>query len=410
MRRRAATATVAIALCLVASGGGSAVASSLNPRLSVQAESLVDPSGPGLVHRFAMLNQIAATATPAQAAAVANNFNLVVVKSKQGALVKAMKAANPNLIVLVYENGGYAQKNEGTAYPESWYARDAKGNKITQTVFGNYLMDVSNTAWVDDVVQRCIDYKAMTGADGCYTDMLLTAPLFKKYDTALPINPATGQVWTFPDYQAAVDGIAQRIRDEVAGPSAANGVMGGKRWYAANGASSKPLTDNTEAAHAEIWIRDRNLSASQFPSAAEWQQDVDMIVEAEAEGRTVLAENKLWKTATADQTDQWRSFTLATYLLGTSGHSWYLFTPTKTWAGMTTADPWDQTPVGSPLGHYTQQGAVYSRQFATGFVAVNPGTTDASVTLPPGTWTDLHGNTASGTIPMPAHTGMVWHM
>ena len=60
--------------------------------------------------------------------------------------------------------------------------------------------------------------KASTGADGCYTDMLMTAPLFENYASGgKPINPATGQPWTFPDFQAAVEAIADAVRNGVPG-------------------------------------------------------------------------------------------------------------------------------------------------------------------------------------------------
>jgi hypothetical protein len=400
MHRRAAAA---LGIILAVAAAGPATASGLlDPGPSA-------PPAP-LVHRWAALNQVnTGGVTTAQATAAAKNFDLVVVKNTQAPLVKAMRAGNPNLTVLVYHNGAYAQKNQGTAFPESWYARDANGNKITQTVFGNYLMDVSNTGWVDNVVGQCVSYKAKVAADGCYTDMMTTAPLFSGYDTGLPINPATGVKWTFPDYQAAVGKIAARVRAEVAGPSAANGVQSGKRWFADKGASSKPITDNTDAAHSEIWLRDRSLAADQWEPVSEWRQDVDMVVEAEAQGRTLMVENKLWKAASTNLTNQWRSFTLATFLLATSGHSWYLFTPTKTWAGLTAADRWENVAVGAPLDAYSAAGGgVFVRHFTSGFVAVNPDSTAGSVTLPPGTWTDLYGNSASGTVPMPAHTGMVW--
>ena len=129
------------------------------------------------------------------------------------------------MTVLVYHNGAFAQKNEGTRYPPDWYARDANGNKVVQTVFGNYLMDVSHSGWVGEVVRQCRTAKTATGADGCYTDMLMTAPLFENYASGgKPINPATGRPWTFPEFQAAVERIADAVRTGVPGPYAANGV------------------------------------------------------------------------------------------------------------------------------------------------------------------------------------------
>ena len=400
-------------LCLAIVAAGTGFGSTASAALP--ADSVLRPPDPGLVHRWAAFNQVPPNFSPAQAAAAAPSFDLATVKLKPStpAVIAAMRSANPQLKVLVYHNGAFAQKNEGTKYPAAWYARDANGNKVVQTVFGNYLMDVSHPEWVAEVVRQCRSAKATTGADGCYTDMLMTAPLFENYaNGGKPINPATGQVWTFPDFQVAVERIADAVRNGVPGPYGANGVARGKRWFASAGASSKTLTNHVDVAHSEIWLRDRGLSASQWPSQADWKLDVDMVVNAEAEGRVVMVETKLWQSASPALVDRWRAFALASFLLGTEGRStWFLFTPAQTFAGMTVAHPWDDVPVGAPLGPYSRQGGgtgPYVRTFAAGFVAVNPGGSTVTVSLPAGTWRNLQGQSQSGSVPLLARTASIW--
>ena len=372
-----------------------------------------------LIHRWAALNQVKhEKLTKAQITSMAKNVDLVVVKNTDTRTVSLLKSVNPHLVALVYHNGAFAQKNQGTLYPASWYAHDALGNKITMPNFGNYLMDISNPAWVDEAVATCVAYKAQAGADGCYTDMLMTSPLFKNYVSAKPINPATGLVWTFPDYQAQVNAIADRIRTEGGGPSAANGVGNGTRWYATGGGSSKSITDHANAAHSEIWIRDRLLSVNAWPAVGSWQQDVDMVAEAEAQGRVLMVETKLWPRGSdappsANLIEQWRSFTRASFLLGTEGRfTWFLFDVDRTFAGMTAADPADNAPVGTPTGPYSQQaGGAFVRSFTTGFVAVNPGATSIVVTLPVGAWQRVGGSAGtpeSGDVTLAPHTGVTW--
>jgi hypothetical protein len=374
---------------------------------------------PGLIHRWAALNQVKhEKLTKAQITSLARNVDLVVVKNTDTRTVTLLKAANPRLVTLVYSNGAFAQKNEGTRFPEAWYARDAAGNKITMPNFGNYLMDVSNPGWADQVVATCLDYRAQSGADGCYTDMLMTSPLFKNYVSAKPINPATGQVWTFPAYQAQVDVIADRVAAATGGIDAANGVANGTRWYAQNGGSSKSLTDHVAAAHSEIWIRDRTLGVTTWPDAVSWRQDIDMVAEAEAQGRVLMIETKLWPKggqpeASADLAAQWRDFVRASYLLGGDGQStWLLFDVDRTFNGMLAADPADQAPIGTPTGAYSLQASgAFVRGFSTGFVAVNPGATSLVVTLPVGTWQRVGaaaGSTESGDVTLAPHTGVTW--
>ena len=392
-------------LIAVSVGVGSASA-------ALPADSVLRTRDPGLVHRWAAFNQVPPTFTPEQAAAAAPAFDLATVKVSQGpGVVAAMRAANPELTILVYHNGAFVPKNEGTKYPTDWYARDANGNKVVQTVFGNYLMDVSHPGWVGEVVRQCRLAKSAMAADGCYTDMLMTAPLFENYASGgKPINPATGKPWTFSEFQAAVEGIADAVRAGVPGPYGANGVARGKRWFAVDGASSKTLTNHVDAAHAEIWLRDRTLSATQWPTVTDWKLDVDMVVNAEAEGRVVMVETKLWEDATTALVARWRAFALGSFLLGTEGQStWFLFTPAQTFAGMTAAHPWDKVPVGAPLGRYSRQsGGAYVRAFTTGFVAVNPGGTNVNVSLPAGSWRNLQGVTQRTSVTLGPRRASIW--
>lgn len=406
-------ATGAAGLAVGPAGHAGAVGATLAPA-TVSAQ-------PGLIHRWAALNQVKhEKLTKAQIQSLARNVDLVVVKNTDTRTVTLLKAANPRLVTLVYSNGAFAQKNEGSRFPPSWYARDAAGNQITMPNFGNYLMDISNQAWIDQVVATCLAYKQQSGADGCYTDMLMTSPLFKNYVSAKPINPATGQVWTFPDFQAQVGVIADAVAAATGGIDAANGVANGTRYYAKNGGSSKPITDHVAAAHSEIWIRDRTLSVTTWPAVTAWRQDIDMVAEAEAQGRVLMIETKLWPkgggpAATPELATQWRDFVRASYLLGGAGQStWLLFDVDRTFAGMFAADPADAAPIGTPTGPYAvQAGGAYVRGFTTGFVAVNPGTGSLVVTLPAGSWHRVQpdgtaGAPESGEVILDPHTGVTW--
>lgn len=370
---------------------------------------------PGLMHPWAALNQVGPVPTDADAAALGRNFDLVVIRKETPAsTVALMRAANPDVTVLVYHNGAFAQRYEGTTYPEAWYARDALGRKTTSRWFGNYLMHVASPGWRGEVVRQCLTYRAATGADGCYTDMLMTAPLFDNYMTSKPINPATGRVWTFSDFQRAVEEIADLLRVETAGPLAANGVGRGQRWFAPGGASSRTLTNHVDAAHCEICWRDRIVAYDEWPTVPSWKQDVDMIVEAEAAGKTLLVQTKVWPRTRTEPlppthlVERWRWFTAASFLLGTSGRSWYLFNADKTLAGMKRPDPATSVRVGVPTAPYRLTGVVYSRTFTDGFAAVNPGGTAGSVRLPSGTWRRAAGPLQSGTVSLGPHTGAVW--
>ena len=99
-------------------------------------------------------------------------------------------------------------------------------------------------------------------------------------------------------------------------------------------------------------------------------------------------------------------------LLGTNGSSWYSFTASKDWAGLTNSSPYDNVSVGAPGGAHPAYAKVagtaggtylYERSFNRGISLVNPTASSATVPLPAGSWTDLDGGTHSGSITLASH-------
>lgn len=255
--------------------------------------------------------------TADQAVAQASEFGVIAAtKGMYKPYVAQMKAANPNLVLLVYLNGTFAQKYEGTAYPESWYARDVNGNKIQSRGFGNYLMDVSKSGWIGDVVGRCTEFLAYSGYDGCFLNMLGVAPLNPNYVTGLPINPRTGVVWTKKDWLSATENIAGQVSAAIAPrPVFGNGLMFGSPYFSTDGATERIL-DGLQGAMSELFVRSPNSSVSFYRSEKQWLDDENMLVDAAARGDTVLTMTKVWTAATQTQMDAWHRFALATFLLG----------------------------------------------------------------------------------------------
>ena len=54
--------------------------------------------------------------------------------------------------------------------------------------------------------------------------MMGTLPIVKNYNTAQPINPATNQVWTLPDYLRAACAIGAAVRSQLGTSVTANGL------------------------------------------------------------------------------------------------------------------------------------------------------------------------------------------
>ena len=167
-------------------------------RATTQATAQPAPPANAL-KRWAATNgggNAAQTPTLAQALAVATNYDLVLATKKSfPPYLAQMRQANPAMKIVAYLNGTYAQSDQGSAYPEGWYARAADGSKVRSKKFGNYLMDPTAAGWIQNRAQTCAQYAADSGYDGCYLDMLGNATMGGTYVTAPPVNNA-GQQWT----------------------------------------------------------------------------------------------------------------------------------------------------------------------------------------------------------------------
>ena len=187
-------------------------------------------------------------------------------------------------------------------------------------MFGNYLLDPANTSWEQAVAAQCTAAITRSHDDGCFVDTLgSTAPLDAGYVTGLPMNPSTHATWSAAEWSTATAAIAAAVQS--ANPGAiviANGLANGVKYFSTSGATST-LLGPTAAAMAELWLRAPGAGVTQFPSLTKWQANVDMLVDAESHGQSVLTTTKLWVTATAAEQAQWHKFALASFLLGADG-------------------------------------------------------------------------------------------
>jgi len=326
----------------------------------------------GILRPWAPENEAATHSTTADdALADASEFDLIVaLRSTYRSYVGAMMQADPGLRLLAYMNGSFAQKGEATAYPESWYARDAQGAKIQSTGWGNYLMDVSNPAWIANRADTCASFIAYSGYQGCMLDMLGVAPLLPGYLTSLPIDPATGKVWAQSEWLAATAALATQVRAAVS-PHVVfgNGLGNGRRYFGSP--ASAQLLSGLDGGIAEAWIRSAGQGIGTFPTEAYWKQDVDMLADAAARGKAVLTLTKVWVEGTTAQKDAWHEFALASFLLGSNGSSYFSFSYDRG-DDPTAGHPWDDVDLGDPIGPYAKADGVYQRAFTAGKVLVNP--------------------------------------
>jgi hypothetical protein len=369
-----------------------------------ECEALFPPVGPVLAV-WAPANEGTFGVTRAEAVDIAGRFGAIV--ALPGTFrdhVAAMKAANPRLILLAYMNGSFAQRDQGSAYPESWYARDADGNKLQSKNFGNWLMDVSNPGWITDRATTCRSLIASTGYDGCMLDMLGTAPLDPGYLTGLPIDPSTGKVWTARDWLDATSDLAATVKVAVApGIVTGNGLGSGPRYFDPDHPSAV-LLRGMDGGLAEAWIRTAGQGIATYRSVSAWKQDVDMLAAAGAGRTPVLTLTKVWVDGTKAEKNAWHEFALASFLLGTDGRSFFSFSYSSS-SDPTAGHPWWTLDLGSPTGPYSDAGGYYQRRFTSGLVLVNPGDGTYTVDLD-GTYVTVWGKEVTSVTLYP-HKGKV---
>jgi len=346
--------------------------------------------------------------TLTQALADAETYDLITAKANTyKANLDAMRVVNPDLVVLVYMNGTFAQRTEGTRYPESWYARDAYGRKVTSKGYGNYLMNPLSPEWIQDRVNQCNTQLQATRYDGCMVDMLGTAPTMVSYVSSPPVNPQTGELWTAIDWQAATTYLALQIDTGTGGLVWGNGYGSATRYFGSRvGGTSKVLSDAVDGALSEIWIRSARQSILTYPNEVTWRKNVNQLVDLGVNGERTAAMVKMWVTATTAQKDAFHRFALSTFLLGSDGTSSFHASYAE---GQVLLDhPYWKADIGQPTSSYALIDGVYQRSFSRGRVLVNP--TEASRTVDlGGTYVGLDGVSRT-TITLAPQTGDVMQL
>ena len=340
------------------------------------------------------------------AIATARAFDLVAgTERKFGPYIADMKAANPNLVMLLYVNGVYANPLF-EKFPDAWYARNADGGLVVSKAHNNLMMDMSNQNWLNNRAGYCRDTRAKYGFDHCYIDNFGVGPVMNRNKTK-PIDPRTGKNWTKPAKLAADLEEARAIKALNPGTSVScNGLADGSRYFKRPGETPVVLFEEVDACHAEIFLRDRNTGVFGFKTEIEWKRDVDMLVDVGRRGKVAFTTTKMWKVSpTAAQADQWHKYSLATFLLGTDGRSYFHFSVTQKGPDIVKDHPWGRVDVGDPVGAYAKAGGAYRRNFTKGVALVNPTLTTVTVALG-GSYRDLNGVVRTS-VTLPPNTGEV---
>ena len=386
-----------IAACICAGAAGSAGAT----QPGASSAELPVASGPRALYSSLHMFGLRIPSAAAAREIASRDSVIVVTQSQLNGYAPELRAANPNIRIYAYLNGMLAQQNEGTRFPASWYMRDRSGAKVRSRGWGNFLMDphadtpfveggVSYPNWTSFVSARCQGMLASGVFDGCFLDMLGTAPLDGSYNRggAVPLRGAGGWRWSSEAWLRMTGSVAAAVESSSGRPVIGNGLGNGTRYYSTTDGPSRLLYRHMSGGWAETWLRPWTAAAGDYPTLAAWGKSVQMLMDAGTKGRAIAVTVKLWGQATADQRTAWRQFALASYLLGRSGHAYFEYSPSRSvapWAEQ--RSPLYRYRLGAPvhtnasLASYLH-GGLYQRTFARGRVLVNPFSHAVTVQLP----------------------------
>jgi hypothetical protein len=303
-------------------------------------------------------------------AAEANRYQVIVLEYPDAARAAALKAANPNLKILLYQDImlsrptdtlGWATctsyANDQATHPE-WFLHDQNGNLVNDKPYpGNVFMDVGNPAYQQACLSHTIAQAQKYGFDGLYLDDVTTNPAVAYYPGTVASLYPTPAAW-----QSAMSSM---ITAAAAASHAAGFMVLGNIGGAYNAPGIwQQWNTQLDGAEEQAW-NDPSLPLSE--QIREWPIKLAEAVWSEAHGKYLLA-------GSYNTTETGNTFGLATMMLAANGKTSYSVSN----ANQTSSEGWyaeydTAQRLGAPAGPYRQlANGVYERVFSNGIVLVNP--------------------------------------
>jgi hypothetical protein len=309
----------------------------------------------------------------------------VILKPSETNRLQQIKAANPNVKVLMYKNlsasidypsdvyltAGVSHDEADSQHPE-WFLLNTSGQRFTHKDYGNlWAMDVGSASyqqrWADNVLRSL----KTLGFDGVFIDD--TNPTMKgHYDPTKVAKYPTDEA-----YQQATESALAKISPQLrsAGYSVvANiGHFGefpdvGQRWL-----------QYVDGAMDENFGKWGNTAGSGYAWEGYWKNELRSLKFAQQHGKDFLA-----VTHSADGDAAAARYGWGTMLLGANGHAQFALHSNYTSENWFAEYDYE---IGEPVGQESLlSSGAHRRQFSNGMVVVNPTSNQVSVDLCGGTY------------------------
>lgn len=342
-------------------------------------------------------------------------------------VMQAIHSIDPGFLGLVYRN----LRKVSTGAPEysyfdshGWILKDANGNYVYSTTYGtSYRMaDIGNPDYQSWLADWVYNETIRHGYNGTFLDEGFKAYTYEIWwdSSATPINPRTGTSWTDQQVQDAIVSIYNEIRNRYGAGYVivTNGILNGDRWQSRkSGYNYLFAHSDLNGVMGEMWWW--NYQSPTWYSETSWKNSLNGLVELE---NTFIKGNnsKMFVPGcfvdldgdnplpTGCTVNQMTRFGFASTLLGLDSSSLYLaLSNTLSRLALFQSSIFSLN-IGSPKGSYQQVNGthIYQRDFTNATVLVNPTNTAYTVALT-GTYTNLDGNSVTGTITLQPQTGEV---
>jgi hypothetical protein len=311
----------------------------------------------------------------------------VILKPSETSRLQQLKAANPDVKVLMYKNlsasidypsdvyltTGVSHDEADAEHPE-WFLRNTSGQRFTHRDYGNlWAMDVGSASyqqrWADNVLRSL----KTLGFDGVFIDD--TNPTMKGHYDATKVAKYPSDEAYQQATESALAKITPQLRSAGYSIVANIGHFGeypdvGRRWL-----------QYMDGAMDENFGKWGSTAGSGYAWEGYWKNELGSLKYAQEQGKDFLA-----VTHSADGDAAAARYGWATVLLGAAGNAQFAMHnsySTENWF------PEYDYDIGEPVGPETPlSNGLHVRLFANGMVAVNPTGGQLSV--------DLCGSTYSG--------------
>lgn len=345
---------------------------------------------------------LASQATVANASQTAEDNSIVILQAWDTGTLYALKAANPAVKVLMYQNVSAASSSSaggvypsGVSYDQSlasgWLLKNTSGSTFT---FGGYpwlyAADIGAPAYQDAWASNVLTKLQSAPWDGVFMDDVNPTMKWHYCVTCVSKYPSDAQ------YGEATESFVVNVGPKIrAAGKLAIGNFGSWSTYSS---VVSPWVRYLSGAMDENFLKWGQTAGTGYADPATWAVQLQEEQYTESLGKLFIG-----TTGSSSGDTSAAIYGYATMLLGSTGNAVF-------YMGDELADPTDfpeyHYQLGHPIGAQSViAGGVHRRRFSDGLVLVNPTLSKATVSLG-GTYTGS-GLTQVKTVTMPPQTGLV---